>query len=447
MAGHAGRSGATGAGAVNGAPSGGAADVERLLTDADQAMARGDPATVERLLMAALALDPAIPKALNWLAMQAQRRGDFAGATGLFARATAADPKAPELWLNRANAERALGRDDAVLASLTGALAADPNFVPARLLRGAEAERRGDHVAAIEDYGLALAMLPETVTLPPQLERLVAQARSALAAHNASLAAALESLLSPARAAAPLPRRFERLVDVMTGKGRVWRSQPAGIDYPGLPAIEFFDRADFPWFADLEAATDAIRAEYLALFADAPDADEPYVAYRPGEPVNQWAGLNHSKRWGVRFLMRDGEPRPEVRDRCPQTAALLDRLPLLDIPGRGPSAFFSVLAPRTRIPAHTGSTNLRSIVHLGLIVPPECGFRVGGETRAWREGDAFAFDDTIEHEAWNDSDAPRVVLILDCWNPALDIREKALVRELLAGIEQHRGTTSAWSDG
>lgn len=424
-----------------------ASGVDRLLADADTAMARGESGAVEQLLTAALALDPALPKALNWLALQAQRRGDQAGAAALFARATDADPGAPELWLNRANAERALGRDDAVHASLTGALAADPNFIPARLLRGAEAERRGDPAAAIDDYALALAILPEDMALPAQLARLVAQARAAVTAHHASLAKVLDGVLAPARAAAPLPRRIDQLVDAMTGRRRVWRSQPAGIDYPGLPAIEFFDRADFPWLAELEAAADVVRGEYLALFDAAPDADEPYVAYQPGEPVNQWAGLNHSKRWGVRFLMRDGKPRPEVRERCPQTAALLDQLPLLDIPGRGPSAFFSVLAPRTRIPAHTGSTNLRSIVHLGLIVPPGCGFRVGGDTTQWREGEAFAFDDTIEHEAWNDSDHPRVVLILDCWNPALDARERALVRDLLAATEAHRGGAASWSDG
>jgi aspartate beta-hydroxylase len=89
--------------------------------------------------------------------------------------------------------------------------------------------------------------------------------------------------------------------------------------------------------------------------------------------------------------------------------------------------FFSILKPRTRLPAHTGVSNARAIVHLPLIVPPSCGFRVGGETREWREGEAFAFDDTIEHEAWNDSDQPRVVLILDVWNPHLTGIERDLL--------------------
>jgi aspartyl/asparaginyl beta-hydroxylase (cupin superfamily) len=64
---------------------------------------------------------------------------------------------------------------------------------------------------------------------------------------------------------------------------------------------------------------------------------------------------------------------------------------------------------------------------LPLIVPGSCGFRVGGETRAWREGEAFVFDDTIEHEAWNRSDQDRALLILDCWNPHLSEEERAII--------------------
>ncbi len=115
--------------------------------------------------------------------------------------------------------------------------------------------------------------------------------------------------------------------------------------------------------------------------------------------------------------------------RCPATAAALATLPQAVLPGRAPTAFFSVLAPRTRIPPHTGVSNTRAIVHLPLVVPPGCGFRVGGETRTWVEGRAFAFDDTIEHEAWNDSDEPRIVLIVDVWNPYLTDIERQLLQD------------------
>ncbi|MFX7090878.1 aspartyl/asparaginyl beta-hydroxylase domain-containing protein, partial [Acinetobacter baumannii] len=75
---------------------------------------------------------------------------------------------------------------------------------------------------------------------------------------------------------------------------------------------------------------------------------------------------------------------------CPETAVALDAAPLSVIPGKAPSAFFSILRPGAHIPPHTGVTNTRAIIHLPLVVPEGCTFRVGGETRAWREGEAFA---------------------------------------------------------
>ena len=102
------------------------------------------------------------------------------------------------------------------------------------------------------------------------------------------------------------------------------------------------------------------------------------------------------------------------------------------IPGKAPSAFFSILRPGKHIPPHTGVTNTRAIVHLLLVVPGQCRFRVGGETREWVEGEAFAFDDTIEHEAINESDKDRIVLIFDTWNPHLSERERELLRQFYA---------------
>ena len=64
-------------------------------------------------------------------------------------------------------------------------------------------------------------------------------------------------------------------------------------------------------------------------------------------------------------------------------------------------------------------TNTRLTVHLPLVVPSDCGFRVGATTREWIPDRAWVFDDTIEHEAWNLSDTPRAILIFDIWNPLL----------------------------
>ena len=108
-----------------------------------------------------------------------------------------------------------------------------------------------------------------------------------------------------------------------------------------------------------------------------------------------------------------------------------ERLPLADQPGFAPTAMFSALAPNTRIPAHTGSTNVRLLTHLPLILPGPARFRVGNETRPWKMGEAWVFDDTIEHEAWNDADELRVILIFDVWNPFVEEGERPLVNALL----------------
>ncbi|MDB5458987.1 MAG: Aspartyl/Asparaginyl beta-hydroxylase, partial [Caulobacteraceae bacterium] len=47
------------------------------------------------------------------------------------------------------------------------------------------------------------------------------------------------------------------------------------------------------------------------------------------------------------------------------------------------------------------------------------------------------FDDTIEHEAWNDADTPRTILIADIWNPYLDDSERALAGALMAARQAY----------
>jgi aspartyl/asparaginyl beta-hydroxylase (cupin superfamily) len=128
--------------------------------------------------------------------------------------------------------------------------------------------------------------------------------------------------------------------------------------------------------------------------------------------------------------------------KCPKTTAVLEQLPLCDVPQVAPGAYFSVLKPRTRLPPHTGTTNTRSIVHLPLIIPDSCGFRVGSQTREWKKGRAWVFDDTIEHEAWNDSDVTRVILIFDIWNPLLTMAERDMVRALTAAVGNYYGGES-----
>lgn len=199
--------------------------------------------------------------------------------------------------------------------------------------------------------------------------------------------------------------------------------------FPFLPADEFFARVHFPWLAEIEAKTDAIRAELESALAAGGAPLQPYIAMPAGTPANKWSPLDHSLDWGAMHLWKDGRRDDAVCARFPVTAAAVEALPLSDMPGRTPTVFFSLLRPGAHLPAHTGVSNVRSIVHLPLIVPPGCSFRVGGETREWRVGEAFVFDDTIDHEAWNRSDRMRAILIFDVWNPHITAPERDLLRQ------------------
>jgi aspartyl/asparaginyl beta-hydroxylase (cupin superfamily) len=205
---------------------------------------------------------------------------------------------------------------------------------------------------------------------------------------------------------------------------------------PRLPAIPFFDRSEFPFLDALEAKTDVIRTELEAAFATDKDQFTPYIAYNPGDPVNQWRELNHSQKWSAYHLWRNGKAVDENLKRCPQTAKALRSISLAGIDGLCPNVFFSALQPHTHIPPHNGESNARLIAHLPLIVPAGCRFRVGFEQRDWKVGECLIFDDTIEHEAVNNSDELRVVLIFDLWNPLLSEAERALTSRLAAATRE-----------
>jgi aspartate beta-hydroxylase len=232
----------------------------------------------------------------------------------------------------------------------------------------------------------------------------------------------------PAGAAA----RWREAASIVAGKSKPYTAQSNQLHVPRLPAIPFHDRAQFPFLTALEAKTDAIRAELEAALVNERDEFTPYIQYAPGQPVNQWQELNHSLRWSALHLWRSGKPVEENLARCPETARALAALPMADIGGLCPNAMFSALAPKSHIPPHNGETNARVVAHLPLIVPEGCRYRVGFDWCEWHVGEVLIFDDTIEHEAYNDSDELRVVLIFDLWNPLLTPAEREIVGALAA---------------
>ena len=124
---------------------------------------------------------------------------------------------------------------------------------------------------------------------------------------------------------------------------------------------------------------------------------------------------------------------------------VMSEVPLSGIRNRSPSVLFSLLRPGAHIPPHSGLENTRLICHLPLIVPPHCALRVGNDIRTPVEGKAWLFDDTIEHEAWNRSDRPRVILLFETWRPEISEEERALVRAMFTAIDEYSGLKPAWS--
>lgn len=335
--------------------------------------------------------------------------------------------------MNRALALRLLGRFPEAVVALDEALAFQPYDFVALLAKAAMLERLGQAGAAADLYRNALKISPPRDRCSPALLAQLDHASALVHRHAEGLRNHMQARVAALRSGldSEILERFDEGLEIYAGLKSPPKQEPLLLNYPRLPAIPFHDRRMFPWLEELEAATSTIRAELEALLTDSFDAFAPYIAFPKGAPVNQWGELNHSRKWTSLWLWKNGEKQEAVCARCPETAALLERLPMARQSAFAPTAVFSALQPHTHIPPHTGSTNVRLLCHLPLILPGSARFRVGNTTRDWKMGKAWVFDDTIEHEAWNDADQMRVILIFDVWNPFLSEPERALVTEMM----------------
>ncbi len=120
------------------------------------------------------------------------------------------------------------------------------------------------------------------------------------------------------------------------------------------------------------------------------------------------------QQWKTFVLFGFGQRLEKNTQLAPRTAEILETVPNLQ------TAMFSILAPGYHIPAHTGVTKGILRCHLGLIIPKDhekCRIRVDDTVTAWKPGEIFVFDDTFEHEVWNDTDEERVILLFDFDRP------------------------------
>lgn len=180
----------------------------------------------------------------------------------------------------------------------------------------------------------------------------------------------------------------------------------ARVSLQGDPMV--YRRADFPWVPVIEAHWHEARAELDALLprrAEMPSFQDILAEVGTIQTDDQW------KTW---WLCGIGMDCRRSAARCPRTMALLAQVPGVK------NAFFSILAPGKHVPAHRGAYNGVLRLHLALKVPEPrkcCRIRIGDQLHCWREGEALIFDDSFEHEVWNETDDCRVVLFVDFARP------------------------------
>ncbi|KAL7683763.1 putative aspartyl/asparaginy/proline hydroxylase, isopenicillin N synthase [Plasmopara halstedii] len=193
---------------------------------------------------------------------------------------------------------------------------------------------------------------------------------------------------------------------------------------PQLRASPLWKCSEFSWVKTLENSFFVIKEELLALKRRPTSGFQPYRAPSWASDIKAKDGLGGAGHdagdWNVFYLFLHNMNFQANRDLCPKTSALLE-----SIDGHYNHAFFSALAPQTHIRKHHGPTNKKLRCHLPLLVPEgNCRLRVGDQVVYAQEGKCYIFDDSFEHEAWNDDDTDsRIVLIFDVWHPDLSAQE------------------------
>jgi len=411
-----------------------------LLAQLRAAISRGDDATAASLARVVLAGDPGHEATLAWLAARARQQGMVGEAQAWATRGLAIRPGSSALRFQLGAAQAAAGDLAAAEASLQAVPVAAPMHVLAQLWLGDVQARRGAGAAGLRTAARALAMAEQS-GLMAERASLPGDVRVQLDAAMATLHEARADVVARALDGAKLaPEERERVLAAFAphlGRSAAIPThplqQPSFLFIPGLDDRPWWPREAFAHLSAIEARTDEIRAELLAVLAEdvgfAPYVDMPDDA--PAAPM--WGALNRSPSWSGFHFFRHGERIDANCARCPRTAAALEALPLLRIPDHAPEALFSVLRPQTHIPPHTGVINGRLTVHLPLLVPADCGaLAVAGEARGWREGECTVFDDSFVHEAINRSGQTRVVLIFDLWHPGLPEPTRAALAAAIA---------------
>ncbi len=388
------------------------------------------------------------PRARAQVAMDALKRGDNLAARKILEQLVSTGNADASIYFALAIACQRLRDKECALTSISVALEREATNFQYLLLKADLLADTGQHRRAAAFYLSAVRVSAEMVNLPVALQPEMARAQKMCAHYAAELEELILSHLANLGSASgrgnlsTAPRVGEAL-EILFGRKQIFPQRPRYFNFPGLAPIQFFDPTQFNWIARLEAQTEQIRVELENLLTDH-NAFRPYVESRDDRPGDGQDGMVNNPDWSAFYLWKNGQLVDQNAARCPFTTRAMADVPLTRIANRSPSVLFSLLRPGAHIPPHNGLINTRLIAHLPLIVPGKCRLRVGNDTREWQAGKVWVFDDTIEHEAWNDSDQTRVILLFEIDRPDVTADEQALVREIFDAIDRHSGQRPEW---
>ena len=367
-------------------------------------------------------------------AFVALERGDANAAHAAFALWANTETGDLDALMGLAVASGMMGDTHGRLSALDRLLARQPGNLQALMMKADHFAEAGDGRAAQAFYAMVARMAPPIHSLPEEARLEVQRAAAKAERYGRAFASHLEQTLGGVQAG----ERFAHSVEMLLGREPLFVQQPTTYYFPGLPQRAFYERQEFPWTTALERQTEAIREELVAVMRE-DGAFQPYIEEDPSRPPGDFGVLKNNTAWSAFRLIDGGRLVEDAVARCPRTMAALAAVPLTDAEGRTPSVLFSLLRPGAHIHPHNGQINARLICHLPLIVPEGCRLRVGAEIRPWVTGETLIFDDSIEHEAWNDSAETRVVLLFEVWKPELNDAERAAVAMLLSAVGEFRG--------
>lgn len=422
------------------------ATVERITRARAHAL-RGESLQAELSYVEALRHDPACAEAARAVAQFACLREDWARAIHHLELASRADPGRDEDVHGLAEVLRRDGRAGDALQLLHRHLRLKPQDGVAWLCLGSLREESGDLVGAARARFQGItrmqkreAWLDERSTEPhllPLVRHGIERLRKDRREHLMQSIDAQRAAHGPAelKRVEYAVRAYLREVEARPTDPR---QQPTFFYFPDLPDLPYHDPYLQPWAPRLQAAWQDMRAEAIRLLAeDAPLED--FLGLKPGDERNAKyvGGDGPAPAWDAFFFYRHGQRYDDNHARCPVTSSVLESIDLCRIDRQTPEVCFSVLRPGSTIKAHHGVTNTRLVMHVPLIVPPDCALNLidAGEHR-WVEGELMMFDDTYKHEAWNRSDQTRVIVLMDCWNPHLTPVERTAVKALVEAIDR-----------